>query len=1607
MTFSGCRLECVNADQVIVEQSVLNDSESKIQDANRITVTDTRINQSFDATALTSILMQRCENDEGYSPRITLRTPLGDTERSTVDVEQCEFHGDGDTDMRFISWAEGNFNATHLTLSGGVTVFRGTLINLEHCFVDDSSLTIEGVPDQFGDSFSSVINCRFDAGGRDPKTILKGSGALFEDTNFNRMYLHTWYTDTGDVELKFENCTFINSTDPEQFFIDKTVPPALEADPLAENFITSWADGDVTVRDCQFIGGKGGLWHWKQEGYEEVAKGRTTLEGCSIDRGTGIGAKVSSEEVVLNNNTLTNNGRALMIMHGNIATITNNTIDGTKKTDEGSGIYTTYVPNLNFYNNTIRNAIGSAAVSINACSSFFEINMLVLEDCEAGLRIGDDSSINEIQITGSRFKNCGEYSAWLDPCNRPVTFDNCVFEGKSQLHIKTTDYQGATATPVLEIRDCEFRNGEGYVLSDSNRLRHVHLLNNRVHDWSSRGVFDQRRITSPLKIVGNSFERITGERNTVVVAGTSGQIEIRDNQFSECENALQVRNCADPQIINNGFDLLTGVAIDCTLLTGAKINDNSVDTACIGIRLDRVDDSTISNNTMRKCQGPAPVDGDGSGLYSWSASNIVLESNVSSENIYGYYCGGADNLRFTTCDAANNQKAGFHIGFAYEDWYGVHQNCELVNCSVDGNGTAGVVLRPEGEGHVIEGGVYKNSPVLIDNQGTDNFGLEHVRLEDAGEIGVQVRGEVASGGMNRCYFIRCPLGALLDDVQNVEVNRNRFQESGETALRINKGSGHVVIHSQFDNGGNQGVVEQSASNIRYTYNAFLDNNGMGFYRKDAAAPGIVEKCTFRANFLGGIVCENLGAGRIEKNALLDNGLNGMRLSGCTNMTITQNRVMRNKDAGLDLGSSTGNRIYDNSLRNDKNAIATALNTWNLEPPVDGTNIIGGPKIGGNEWNSYIGEDTSGDGLGDTLLPHTDNGNIQVGGDQHPLLKSFISPEKPDRWPVLNEICPPTEDAVPREWVEIANPGAFDQSLGGWQVVFNDGESTFTLPMTGPDWDGVLESKGFLVIHLQGYQDTVGKDIDWPEGANLLGDSGASVTLLDAEGNQRDDVQFGTPDEILAKPDPGNSLARDKDSFDMDLPFDWDPNCGYDADEPTPGRANIDMNYTLTVNSGTGSGAYEPGEVVNIAANDPAAGKEFDKWTGDTTHVVNVNSSSTTVTMPAADVTVTATYKDQPVATYTLTVNSGTGDGEYTAGSVVAISANAPPAGKVFDKWTGDTTHVADVNSAETTVAMLAADVTVTATYKNKPVDQVTLTVSVSPVTGGSVTGNGIDCPGDCTQDYDENTNVQLTATAANEMTFLRWEGAITGATNPDSLLMNTDKQVTAYFGAESGNTDTDGFPDGTESGPAGNDPSYDGDGNGIPDYQEAGAASLPSSSGGAYATLAVPTGSGLALNNVQAQANPSPGDAPADVRFPYGFFRFRATGLNAGACTTVTLYLPLDETIDTYYKYGPTTENPTDHWYEFLYNGRTGAQIFHEGGQTRIVLHLCDGERGDNDLMVNGEIDEPGAPGIRQQASVHPVPTLSEWGMMLFMCLMLLGGLWFLRRSGRDPSAIA
>jgi hypothetical protein len=69
-------------------------------------------------------------------------------------------------------------------------------------------------------------------------------------------------------------------------------------------------------------------------------------------------------------------------------------------------------------------------------------------------------------------------------------------------------------------------------------------------------------------------------------------------------------------------------------------------------------------------------------------------------------------------------------------------------------------------------------------------------------------------------------------------------------------------------------------------------------------------------------------------------------------------------------------------------------------------------------------------------------------------------------------------------------------------------------------------------------------------------------------------------------------------------------------------------YTLKVENGRGSTSAHKGDVIEIEANNAPTGQRFIKWTGDTSTVDDVTKKKTTVTMPAANITVTASFVDE-------------------------------------------------------------------------------------------------------------------------------------------------------------------------------------------------------------------------------------------------------------------------------------------------------------------------------------------------------------------------------------------
>jgi hypothetical protein len=168
-----------------------------------------------------------------------------------------------------------------------------------------------------------------------------------------------------------------------------------------------------------------------------------------------------------------------------------------------------------------------------------------------------------------------------------------------------------------------------------------------------------------------------------------------------------------------------------------------------------------------------------------------------------------------------------------------------------------------------------------------------------------------------------------------------------------------------------------------------------------------------------------------------------------------------------------------------------------------------------------------------------------------------------------------------------------------------------------------------------------------------------------------------------------------------------------------------------------------------------------------------------------------------------------------------------------------------------------------------------------------------------------------------------------------------------------------------EQGRHGEDPNHDGNGDGIPDWQQGNVVSFTTYSehGSHYLTIEVPRE--LSFRNVEA--NKTFPALPSWVSLPFGCFSFEIHGLHENGCTAVTVYVDGDVS-QTYYKHGPTPDNPVAHWYDFTSDGETGAETI---GESTVVLNVCDGKRGDHDLTANGKIVDPGGP-----AAIHAHPVL-------------------------------
>jgi len=221
----------------------------------------------------------------------------------------------------------------------------------------------------------------------------------------------------------------------------------------------------------------------------------------------------------------------------------------------------------------------------------------------------------------------------------------------------------------------------------------------------------------------------------------------------------------------------------------------------------------------------------------------------------------------------------------------------------------------------------------------------------------------------------------------------------------------------------------------------------------------------------------------------------------------------------------------------------------------------------------------------------------------------------------------------------------------------------------------------------------------------------------------------------------------------------------------------DNDRKLTVNvSPTGGGTvardplkenYACDEAVTLTPV-PAAGYRFDHWSGDLTGTANpgtlvMNATKSVTAHFVADTQYTVTVSANPPGAGTVTRSPD--KPAYSAGESVTLTAT-PSLGNMFTSWSG--------NASGTTnplTVVVNSNLNIVANFTTAP----TYTLTTTPVGNGSISRQ----PDKAT--YLHGESVTLTAVPGANASFTGWGGALSGLTNPTTLVMDGNKSVVANF----------------------------------------------------------------------------------------------------------------------------------------------------------------------------------------------------------------------------------
>ncbi|MCA9290414.1 MAG: right-handed parallel beta-helix repeat-containing protein, partial [Phycisphaerales bacterium] len=443
------------------------------------------------------------------------------------------------------------------------------------------------------------------------------------------------------------------------------------------------------------------------------------------------------------------------------------------------------------------------------------------------------------------------------------------------------------------------------------------------------------------------------------------------------------------------------ITTDTTFVPGTYMLPNGVHIGASGVTLD-LNGATLLGTAFTNA-----------GVTCLGHDDVVIRNGAAAMYYYGVRIESGSNITVESCVLSGNYVdpaskgptppfLNINVGPVIPNFTNLGGG--LYARAVDGALIRDNVLRDQENG--IDGYTVTNS-TICGNDASDNTGWGiHLNGSTNNLIDDNIADRCTRIGLGDSAGLLLVMGS-----HDNTITGNSFRHSGDGFFIGNENgcpsNDNLVAGNDGSNAGANAFEATFSSGNRFLGNTANASN-YGFWLGYSHSGTEVSGNEIRANNTSGIEIEHGQDNVIIGNTIIGNGGSAIVLrtdnvvhfpagrfpclalpnqAASSGYEVRDNIIKSNFGRGFDFTNTTASAITNNLVAANAGGSASsngAGNTWSVAP-TPGVNIVGGPTLGGNYWSEYAGVDRDADGLGDTLVPFTNGGQIAAPGDPHPLI----------------------------------------------------------------------------------------------------------------------------------------------------------------------------------------------------------------------------------------------------------------------------------------------------------------------------------------------------------------------------------------------------------------------------------------------------------------------------------------------------------------------------------------------------------------------------------------------------------------------------------------------